>query len=139
MRHKELLLITSMICIVPAFVLKVNTWFMSTLGLSLLYLGFGLILAIFLIEPKTNFYLNKYLGKFITNMVARVGFYSYGIYLFHMFVKRYGLGFMHDLGFNFNYRIEFVIYFIVSILFGVILSLILEKPFLALREKIVPR
>ena len=137
--NKKLLFVSSMICIVPAFVLKVNTWFMSTIGLSLLYLGFGLIFVVLLIEPKTNFYLDKYLGKFITDMVAKVGFYSYGIYLFHMFVRRYGLSWMHDLGFNFNYRIEFAIYFILSILFGVILSLVIEKPFLVLRDKIVPR
>lgn len=123
--------------IAPAFIFKVNSFFMNTIGLTFLYVGFGILLSIFVTDREVNKKMNKVFSETIVNLIAKIGFYSYSIYLFHMFVARYVLPlFIHPL--KLNYGINFIIYFVLSIAIGTIVSMVLEKWFLALRDKYFP-
>ena len=139
LKYKKLLIVISFLLIFPSFIFSVNTIYMSTIGLTQLYIGFGIILSVFLIEPNIDFVLKKYIGKHVVNLVAFIGIYSYGIYLFHMFLIRYLFDFIHKFGVELNFRVEFVLYFALSIFFGVIMTKLIEKPFLGFRDKLFPR
>jgi peptidoglycan/LPS O-acetylase OafA/YrhL len=65
--------------------------------------------------------------------------YSYAIYLTHIQVLNLVKGFTgRYIGMYISENTLFVCYFILSIIIGGVLTFIVEKPFLKLREKIVP-
>lgn len=138
-RNRMMLYITFITLVSPAFIFPVESFFINTIGLTLLYVGFGIILCIFITDQNILVKLNRLLGKKLVNAIVLTGFYSYGIYLFHMLVKVCILGVMHKAGFVFNYRIDFFIYFVTSIFIGIIMSRMIEQPFLKIREKVIPK
>ena len=127
--------LVAFVFILLPFILPGNNIFMYTLGYTLLYFSFGVVLSLFVLDEKINDKLDKIFTIPVSNFIAMIGYYSYSIYLFHMFVKRYLFGVFHNLGYELHYRIEFVLFAIISIYTGIILSKIIEIPMLNIREK----
>jgi len=135
-KQRILLYGVSLVLILPAFFLAELSFWMVTFGFSSLYLGFGLLLGLTISDQNINTKLDRIFSSLLVNGVAKVGYYSYSIYLFHMFVIKYGL---EPLNLKLPYRLEFVVYFIVSILLGILMTKLIEAPFLKIRDRIVPR
>ena len=131
-KYRWAFLIISVGLMLPGFYYEGGGYFMNTAGLSLVNLGFGLLTLFSL----TNFDIQsdplKQVSKPIVFFFTLVGKHSYSIYLWHIACRN----FMND---NLNYGGNWnsLIFFILSISVGVALSLIIERPFLKLRERYV--
>lgn len=118
------------------FTYELSSFFMNVAGLSLLYFGFGLVLLNCLFFVKFD---NQPIGvQTIINFVAFIGFYSYSIYLYHIPIKNLWVPICRKvLGAEIR-LIEFIGYFLFSILAGVVTSRLIEIPFLKIRNKYFP-
>jgi len=137
-RYKVAILIISLLCVSLTAALKLETLFMSTIGLSLLFIGFGGILLIFLFVPEYIRQAKKIITARVFDAIAWIGFYSYSIYLFHLFIKRYFIGALKQY-IPLNTYTSFFLYAGLSILAGYIVARVIERPFLNLRETYFPK
>jgi peptidoglycan/LPS O-acetylase OafA/YrhL len=137
--------------IVPLFFVPfwsvLNSFFIKTVGFTLIYLAFACLLLIFLFTPAVSEKLKRILTKNGYAIFTTIGFYSYGIYLFHEYLIRIlsAEPYLAEPQFD-SPRIftkwavaSFLIYFAGSIVIGIFASKIIEKPFLNLRDKFFPR
>jgi len=112
---------------VPASLFEAHDRRVQTLGLSALFVGFSFVVAWAVVRTP-----RKPIGRAITRVAARVGFYSYSIYLWHMLVV-----------FAFEYyptlsATKFWIYLATTIFLGITMARLVEMPYLALRERLFP-
>jgi peptidoglycan/LPS O-acetylase OafA/YrhL len=106
----------------PALVLVLEeSWWVPTFGLTGLYLGFGLLLLAALFGPPLP-----------ARPLAFVGFYSYPIYLWHMAVRDALGGALETL----PPVVGAALYVGAAVVVGVVLGWLVERPFLALRERL---
>jgi peptidoglycan/LPS O-acetylase OafA/YrhL len=107
-------------------------YFMETIGFTILYVGFGSLLLVFLHEDLL-----------LPSFVSRIGYYSYGIYLFHMYPLRYLLKHEYTLDgphvLTWDVVESFTAYITLALVFGIGISYLVEKPMLALRDRWFPR
>lgn len=109
--------------------------YMSSFGLSILSCSFGLLLIYSLEYKNYTQLLSSVIGVKTFDFVVKIGFYSYSIYLWHLFVKIIFYKF-NPIS---NIYISTILYIIISVLFGILLGKIIEIPFLKLREKYFPK
>lgn len=131
-RWKIGLLALTAVCMFPAVVFEQSTVVIETFGLTLLYLGYGaLVVAMIGFDLPRNQ---------LTTAIARVGTYSYSIYLWHNVVL---LWFMPLLIKNAPPIASFwpllLVYTPLALLFGSLMSILIEGPFLRLRDWLMPR
>jgi len=134
-KYRPLLL--AFACIPVLFLLpgfEVESYFTSTIGFSLLYIAFGSWLILFLYSD---------VKRFMWRPITVIGFYSYGIYLFHLYMLRFVVGetyhFPGDYTLRWSTVASFAIYLVGGLALGIGMSYLIEKPFLALRDRTVPR
>jgi peptidoglycan/LPS O-acetylase OafA/YrhL len=109
----------------PAALLDARSRMMQTFGLSGLYIGCGFLVAWSVGRTPKNV-----IGAAIAKTAAKVGFYSYSIYLWHTVVCEW---FMWK-----NSALAFWAYLVTAIAVGVAAAILIELPALALREKLFP-
>jgi peptidoglycan/LPS O-acetylase OafA/YrhL len=116
----------------PAFVFQLETTpFIYTSGLTLFYLGSGMLLVGVLLSrvPRRRAIL----------FLATLGAYSYSIYLWHMPVISWGVPLVERAwGSPLGFGISNAIYCIGSLVLGVIMARIVERPALRLRDHWFP-
>lgn len=120
-------------------VLHIRKHFLSmTFGFSAVYLGYALILVFALCEPKVNQILNSIFSKIGVDLLAKIGAWSYPIYLVHEWVNQ--LFRLHlPIGIWFNTKVMlFLETTFISVLFGYLSHRYLERPVLAMRDKYFP-
>lgn len=138
------LLIISFILLMPAYFLEVENWHMYTWGLTCTYLGFACILvwAIHLPAPQRGS-----LVALPIHLLARIGFYSYSIYLWHWIVIFYLRAYLRyecvTTGRPFFWTSTMEIWqwplaMIFSIILGVAMAAVVEQPALRLRDRWFP-
>jgi len=116
-------LIICAFCIAPAFVLQPESRFMQTAGLSLLMIGFTFLVAWSVVRSSQNV---------PTHLLARIGFYSYSIYLWHfLFSRLFNMFFPASL-------IGFLTGISGAIVCGSAAACMIEVPVLTLREHWLP-
>lgn len=120
----------AVLLIAPAFYFKGGSFFMNTFGLTMVNIGFGLIILLTL--HFENLYQGK-MPKLLSCIVAGfcfMGVHSYSIYLWHLetdtFINRQ---------FHFSNGMMTLVYVLLSIAVGIAMSYLIEKQFLKLREK----
>jgi peptidoglycan/LPS O-acetylase OafA/YrhL len=111
-----------LISIFPVEGRQMHTW-----GLTALYLGAGVLVAKSIAFEAARL-------RAISTPLARIGAYSYSIYLWHLLVKRAVPHFHIQLP-----ALEFWCYFSIAILFGIVAAKIIEFPALRLRDRIFPK
>jgi len=124
-RLRWVLLPTGLLLTAPCYLLSNEHPFILTLGLTLNYLGYGMVLAAVLTLPRV-------LPRPLEPALAYVGFYSYSIYLWHLpllAVVRNALG-ARPTG--------VALFYAGSIVAGVVMAKLVEIPALRLRERWVP-
>jgi peptidoglycan/LPS O-acetylase OafA/YrhL len=119
--------LVALICILPCTVWGYHTLFTYVFGLTLLYLGFGIIMMMLIYMPMSNP---------LSKALAFVGFYSYSIYLWHRVVLLLVEAASRMLGLS--YAPKIIVYFLCSVLIGILFSRAIEIPFLTLRNKMFP-
>lgn len=143
-KNKKILLLFSVICLSSPFIFNVDNpelvIYMSSFGLTALYLGFGIILGLFISIPDCEEKIRKIIGSRTFEVFCKVGFYSYSIYLWHMFIQRYLYSSLeHITGIYLNATLCFLLYFMLSIALGIVFGKCVEIPFLKIREKWFPK
>jgi peptidoglycan/LPS O-acetylase OafA/YrhL len=130
-RFKYWFILAGVIMLLPMFFFMsvINPW-VFVLGLTTNYIAAGLLLIGFL---KIDFEKGS-----ILRMLSYIGTYSYSIYLWHLPVQEWlAIPLNYNLGFN-SWFFYAGFYLIGSILFGILLSKIIEYPILRLRDKYFP-
>jgi peptidoglycan/LPS O-acetylase OafA/YrhL len=114
------------------------TFLAKTIGFSLVYLAFGVVLIAFLLEKNINQLLDRYLSKPFVGLIAQIGVYSYGIYVVHAFVN----SIFETMSKKQNWSDQVVLLFFVTTICscaaGWALYHGLEKPFLKVRDRWFP-
>lgn len=123
-----------------------GSFFIKTIGFTFIYISFSLLLLTFLFEKKIVERVRKIITPLLFKGITKVGFYSYSIYLFHMYLIRFIFGenyaYQQYLLGNytyFNVLLSFIAYFFGSILLGIGMSYLIEMPMLKIRDKYFPR
>jgi peptidoglycan/LPS O-acetylase OafA/YrhL len=126
----------SLFLLVPAMLFDQKTPFMHTAGLSLLYLGYGGLLLYCLQCVNAS--------GVVMRTLARVGVYSYTLYLCHLPVASWCVGdltawsparapVMGDHPF-----LLFLTYLGLTFVAGIMMAKLVEMPFLNLRDRLAP-
>lgn len=121
--------LTGVCCFIPPFVFELReTPWLFTIGLTLLYLGGGLILlALLKSETGANFFVNFFAG---------FGKYSYSIYIWNL-PMHFWLTKFTNLAVE-NWFLYAFFYWSGTLIFGIGAAKLIEYPFLRLRDKIMP-
>jgi peptidoglycan/LPS O-acetylase OafA/YrhL len=138
-QYAKLLAVIMAACLFPLFFWDTETVFMRTIGFTMIYSGFGILLSLFLLAPQFSNGIEKIIRPFVYKMISRIGIYSYAIYLTHVpvliAIKRVSEKMFHT---QLSNTTLFFTYMILSILVGMMLTYLLEIPALKLRDKLFP-
>jgi peptidoglycan/LPS O-acetylase OafA/YrhL len=138
-RNRIVIAAVSLVLISFAYLYGRDSRFFATFGYSLVYIGFG---GVLLLSLYTRGILSGKLAQFtelVGNTAAYVGVYSYSIYLWHgptgawlpsLFRRMLG----HPTG---PYG-RFAVYFVGSLVVGIVMSKLVEYPILRLRDRLLP-
>jgi peptidoglycan/LPS O-acetylase OafA/YrhL len=129
LKRKWILFLLSSLLIAPGFYFKGGGYFMNTVGLTTVNLGFSLLVLLSLdLEKYLNSGVLKYL-KIPVNILCLIGINSYSIYLWHINIKKIIYN-------NTSYDLHLMAaaYILLSILSGILMSYLIEKPSLRLRD-----
>ena len=106
-----------------------NEALMRTAGYTVLYIAFGALLI--LVYEHSG----RMGDALIYRFIARIGVYSYGIYLWHTITLSPALKLAGKLRPSWQWPAAMLFQFVVSVAIGVILTLLIEWPFLRWRER----
>jgi len=127
--HYKIYLILALFLILPGFVFEGGHYVINTFGLTYINLGFGILVILSLRFEEFINYLNLKIVRIIFKMFCYIGLHSYSIYLWH-----YSLKTVFYQKFSYSEWIMTPLYFIITILVGIIFSIVIEKPFLKVRD-----
>jgi peptidoglycan/LPS O-acetylase OafA/YrhL len=142
-RRRRLLFCLGAVVVGVISFLNLLDWYVLTIGLTLTYIGFGAILLALISTTETDGTFGKLLFGPIARGIARIGFYSYGIYLWHI-----EFGFFPALALyplliglppSLSWLCEMILFVTFSVVFGTLMSRLVELPMLRLRDKIVAK
>lgn len=128
--HIRSLSVLAFLLILPGFIFHGGSFFMNTIGLTTANLGFGIICALALVVHPFKYAGNFKVFYYIYKLLCFIGIHSYSIYLWHLMVKDY----LNLLSLD---KYTFLsLYLILSLLIGIVLSFLIERPFLILKERL---
>lgn len=107
--------------------------FAKTIGFTLIYLSFSIVLVTFILTLKINEFLNKAFSKRIADLISEIGVCSYSIYIIHTLIFLS----VHRLGIN-NEFVNLIIFFTLSISVGRAMTFFIENYFLRIRSRYYP-
>ncbi len=126
-KYMKLFLIIGILLIIPGFIYKGGGYFMNTWGLSLVNIGFGIFT---LWSVNSSIFLNKWISVPVS-LVAFIGLHSYSIYLWHLNALHIAEKYLDPKALSTS-----LVFFASSILIGSFFSIVVEKPFLRIRDRI---
>ncbi len=128
-KRKLILSSLGILLILPGFYYGGGSFFMNTAGLTLVNLGFALLV---LLSLNMDDYLSNHSSVLLKSSVKAIGFIginSYSIYLWHLNAK--------DIVYAvFSYNTVFMtfLYLLLALALGIIMYNVIEKPLLQLRD-----
>ena len=135
LKRKDLLIGIAILCIVPGFYFEGAGFFMNTFGLTLVNLGFAIVVLLSLnIDEYVALQSPPYFASFL-RIIAFIGVNSYSIYLWHLNVRGLANAFL----FSFDPLLKNTIYILLAIFIGTTMSYLIEKPSLRIRDYLLNR
>jgi peptidoglycan/LPS O-acetylase OafA/YrhL len=116
------------------FIDQLDSFFVKTIGFTIIYLSFGILLIHFLIDKNINNQLDNLFSIKLVNFISKIGVCSYSIYIIHTLV----IFAVKFLPIN-NKIITFILVFVISIYTGFLITSKVENYFLDLRDKYYPK
>ncbi len=133
-RNNQLLLLLAFLMLLfTPFLDQMDSFFVRTIGFTMLYLSFGIILIHFLVNKNINKQINRIFSTAVVNFVSKIGFCSYSIYVIHSFIITYDSFFKIE-----NRYLAFAEVFVLSIISGFVMTYLIEKYFLNFRDRFFP-
>lgn len=132
-RRRSLLFLLSILFITPALYFPGGSFFMNTAGLTLANVGFAIIVMLSL---EIDEFIQKRappLVRYVLKLLGFIGLSSYSIYLWHLNSKEITTNMLPD---GINPNISTLMYVGVSILLGVFMFYLIEKPSMLLRDRL---
>lgn len=129
-----LLVLSVLLLSFTPFVSPQDSMFLRNYGFVFLYIAFGILLIFFLVETKINSILNKYFGTKIVDIICKIGFSSYSIYIIHSLVNML----FNRLDVAMFFPFPFLITTTLSVIFGIVMTEYVENYFLKIRDKHFP-
>ncbi len=115
-----------------------SSFFARTIGFSLAYVSFGILLLYFMLTPDINLKLNKLFSKPLVYLISKIGFCSYSIYVVHLLVLKQLPRILMNHGFHFSFYINFLLFFSAYIIAGMFTTFFIEHFFLKIRDHYFP-
>lgn len=112
---------------------SIKSYFVMTLGFTLLYGSFAILLMCFLFIKEMNVKLNAIFTRSVVSAISKIGVASYSIYIFHMLIID-GVNHVYPS----NGIVNFLMSFSLSIALGIGISMSVESYFLKVRDKHFP-
>jgi peptidoglycan/LPS O-acetylase OafA/YrhL len=113
--------------------------FLATFGYSFIFLGFSGILLLSLYVQGVFSGKLAWIMELVGSAAAYLGMYSYSIYLWHGPAAAWLPGFFRrTLGFPVGEYGRLTVYFVGSLVIGIVMSKLIEYPILRLRDRILP-
>ena len=131
-----LLLMLVGLCWTP-FTNPVFSFFVKTVGFTLLYMVFGLLLVIFITYDRINQQLDRFLSPFLVDAISRIGYCSYSIYIVHPFINMLFIDHLSKY-IPMNQYVLFVVTSTISISLGFWMTNTIESYFLGIRDRHYP-
>lgn len=137
------LLIAGGILLTPVYFFEIENWNLYTWGLTCAYLGFACILIWAIHVPLQM----RRIVAWPLNLLARIGFYSYSIYLWHWIVIFYFRPYIRYLCITTGSPLvwssalesrQWPLSGVFSILMGIAMAAVVEQPVLRLRDRWFP-
>jgi peptidoglycan/LPS O-acetylase OafA/YrhL len=141
-QKRTLLLGASLLLFLPALI-QVRAFRMS-IGVTCLFLGYGLLLVTFIHRLPTGGLVERFKTSWLARLIATIGTFSYSIYLWHRDTsyKAYELtrDSMHRLGApgELVWSLALLAYVLASVAGGVVMGRLIEVPALRLRDRLFP-
>ena len=145
-RHRNALFASGLVLIAPMMVLDRGRGpYVMPIGPTLLYLGYGSILIAVVSTPIGEGWPGKILGSFPARLIAFIGVYSYPIYLWHLDLAQAPLLWLlktsagREPSASRSAGVVFTsAYLALATGVGIVMSLAIERPTLALRDRLFP-
>ncbi len=131
-RRTGLILATTFTIVFIALVHDQKSALMDTVGFTVIYLGYA---AFMLLVYQHSGGLRDWL---IYRVVAKIGVYSYGIYLWHLAVRDACAHFAQRFGPALQWPVGLTAQYATAIVLGTMLTLLIEWPSLRLRDRLFP-
>ncbi|WP_396139711.1 acyltransferase family protein [Flavobacterium sp.] len=134
--NKIILIVLAILCVsFTPLTDPLQSFFIKTLGFSLLYISFSIVLIYFLLENDINKILNRCFSSCLVTFISKVGYSSYSIYIIHTFINRSLKNYLH---LELNHYLMFIVTSLLSIFSGILMTNYIEKYFLTIRDKYYP-
>lgn len=138
-QYKKALLVLALLCLSwTPFMDPTPSFFAKTIGFTLLYIAFGILLTYFLLSPNINKRLNSILTAPAVNLISKIGYCSYSIYIIHSLVNKIFNKLIESHHFPENHYLVFLTTSALSVSIGMGMTYIIEDFFLKIRNKYVP-
>ncbi len=143
-KRRTLLLATGLALISPMFFIHHDRYFVWTIGYTMLYTGFScILLAAVYATPETGL-LGRMLVSPPARLLAWIGVFSYSIYLWQFDLAQFPV--MYHLNHRVRAHLPVLLHWplvngafmVLAIITGAFMSMIVERPALALREWLFP-
>tara|TARA_R100001039_G_scaffold37810_2_gene37314 strand:- start:717 stop:1247 length:531 start_codon:yes stop_codon:yes gene_type:complete len=133
------LLLFSVLCIAWApFIDPLPSFFVKTVDFSLVYFVFSIVLLFFLLNKSVNNKLNYMFSKRVANLISKIGFCSYSIYITHTLIIK-GIQYLSKkTDYSFQPYLSFILVLIISVLVDFFMTYKIEGWFLTIRDKYYP-
>jgi peptidoglycan/LPS O-acetylase OafA/YrhL len=120
------------------FVDPIDSYFAKTIGFTMLFVAFSSLLSYFILTDNINGKLNLVFSKYIVNLVSRIGYASYSIYLIHFKTNSIIDNFLLSHHIYLNKYLLFGLTLVVSVSLGILVTHTIERYFLKIRDKYFP-
>jgi len=143
-RHRLILLIVGLAIISPMALYDLSgRAYIWTIGFTLLYVGYGMILIAFVHTTPGNGIAGKLISSRLARFVAWIGVFSYSIYLWQLDlavapVERWVLPHLPHHPLTLLWVLGWIAYLVLAVVTGVIAAKLIEIPALAIRDRLFP-